>query len=84
MTPKSGWDKFISKLLSLKVMTLPNMEDIPGLEDNWTDGVTYNVEIATKNQYRFYGYHLPDKFEDRFWQAKNMTAILNLIQTELR
>jgi hypothetical protein len=84
VTPKSGWDKFINELLSLNIMTLPNMDDIPGLQDNWADGVTYNIEIATKKQYRFYGYHLPDKFEDKFWQAKNMTEILSLISTELR
>lgn len=84
MTPKSGWDKFINELLSLKIMTLPNMDDIPGLQDNWTDGVTYNIEIATKKRYRFYSYHLPDKFEDNFWQAKNMTEILSLISTELK
>ena len=60
------------------------MDDIPGLQDRWTDGVTYNVEIATKKQYRFYGYHLPDKFENKFWQAKNMTGILSLLSAELR
>jgi hypothetical protein len=82
VTPKSGWDRFITELVSLKIMTLPNMDDIPGLQDNWTDGVTYNVEIATKKQYRFYSYHLPDKFEDKFPQAKNMTGILRLISIE--
>jgi len=63
-------------------MTLPDMDSIPGLKDNWTDGVTYNVEVATKKQYRFYSYHLPDKFKDKFWQAKNITLILNLISRE--
>lgn len=82
--PKSGWDNFINELLSLKIMTLPNMDDIQGLVDNWNDGVTYNIEVATKKEYRFYGYHLPDKFEDKFWQAKNMTRILSLISTELK
>ncbi len=82
VTPKSGWESFIHRLLDLKIMTLPNMDNIPGLVDNWTDGVNYNIEVATKKQYRFYGYHLPEKFEDRFWQAKNITEILALISTE--
>jgi hypothetical protein len=81
--PKSGWDTFIKKLFDLKIMTLPDMDSIPGLQDNWTDGVTYNFEIATKKEYRFYGYHLPEKFEDKFWQAKNITEILKLISDEL-
>jgi hypothetical protein len=84
ITPKSGWDKFIKELDSLKIMTLPNMDDIPELQDSWSDGVTYSVEIASKRQYRFYSYHLPDKFEDKFWQAKNVTEILKLISKEIR
>jgi hypothetical protein len=84
LVPKSGWDNFINDLLSLKIKSLPNMKDIPGLQDNWDDGVTYNVEIATKKQYRFYSYHMPDKFGDKFWQAKNMTDILSLISTQLK
>ena len=84
VTPKSGWGYFINKLLELKIMTLPDMNSIPRLQDNWTDGVTYNIEVATKRQYRFYGYHLPEKFEDNFWQAKNMTGILHLISMDLK
>lgn len=80
--PESGWDSFITKLLNLDVMTLINMEDIPGLQDSWDDGVTYNVEVAEKRLYRFYSYHLPEKFEDKYWQAKKMVQILNLISNE--
>lgn len=82
LNPKNGWDNFLSKLFALQVQTLPNMDDIPGLSDGWTDGVSFNVEVATKKSYRFYGYHLPDKFQDKYWQAKNMVDILKLIETE--
>jgi hypothetical protein len=54
----------------------------PGLEDGWTDGISYKIEVATKRQYRFYGYHLPDKFQDKLWQAKNKVDILKLVETE--
>ena len=83
LEPKHGWDNFIKQLFALQITTLPNMRDIPGLRDGWTDGVTYNVEVATKEQYRFYGYHLPEKFQDKYWQAKNMVDILKLVQEEL-
>jgi hypothetical protein len=82
INPKNGWDDFLKKLFALQIMSLPNMDDIPGLEDGWTDGITYNVEIATKTQYRFYGYHLPGEFAEQYWQAKNMVSILNLIEDE--
>jgi hypothetical protein len=82
LSPKNGWDSFFKNLFALHITTLPNMDNIPGLFDGWTDGISYNVEIATKKQYRFYTYHLPDKFQDKFWQAKNMVDILKLIETE--
>jgi hypothetical protein len=82
VTPKNGWDNLVRKLAELKITTLPNMDDIPGLEDGWRDGISYNVEVATKQMYRFYGYHLPHKFQDKFWQAKNMVHILKLIEKE--
>jgi hypothetical protein len=82
LNPKNGWDSFLNKLFALQIMTHPNMDNISGLEDGWTDGISYNVEVATKKQYRFYGYHLPDKFQDKYWQAKNMVDILKLVETE--
>jgi hypothetical protein len=83
LTPIHGWDNFIKQLSALKIETLPNMRDIPGLKDHWEDGDACNVEIATKKKYRFYSYHLPEKFQDKYWQAKNMVDILNLVRKEL-
>ncbi len=82
VSPKSGWADFVHKLLTLQIIQLPNMRDIPGLEDWWSDGENYNVEVSTKQLYRFYGYHLPEKFQDKYWQAKNMAEILKLVETE--
>lgn len=81
ITPKSGWKDFTNKLFEFKITTLPNMADIEGLEDGWTDGTTYNVEIGTKNHYRFYSYHVPSEFT-QFWQARNMVEVLKLIKEE--
>lgn len=82
IAPKSGWPFFIKRLLEFQVVTLPNMHGIPGLEDNWKDGESYHIEVATKMQYRFYSYHLPEEFQDQYWQAKNMVNILKLFTEE--
>ena len=82
LDPKNGWDNFIKKLSALQIVTLPNMHSIPELNNSWDDGVEYSVEIAIKNKYRFYSYHFPDKFQDKYWQAKNMVDILKLIESE--
>jgi len=83
LSPNSGWDNFIQKLLNLKVTTLPNMTDIPHLVDDWEDGTYCNIEIATKKAYRFYCYHQASEFSNQFWQAKNVVEILKLISQEL-
>lgn len=80
----SNWNEFINKLVDLKMFTLPTMDSIPGLDDSWLDGVTYIFEIATKSEYRFYRYHVPEEFADKFWQAKNVVAILSVIKEQLR
>ena len=80
--PKSGWKTFINKLLDLKILTLPDQNDVKGYGGGF-DGRTYNVEIATKNQYRFYGYWEPQEYQTKFWQAKYMSDILKLLETEL-
>ena len=76
------WGKFMKELSDLGIESLPNMDDIPGLFDGWTDGITYNIEIATMSKYRFYSYHVPEEFQDEFWQAKNIVKILSLIENE--
>ena len=81
LSPKSGWVSFISELYQLKIDTLPNMVDIPGLSLG-TDGITYNIEYADKDKYRFFGYHLPELHQNKAWQAKNMVAILKLVEKE--
>ncbi len=80
--PKSGWNNFTKKLVDLKLTTLPNMRDIPGLSDTWDDGTTYAVEIAAGKKYRTYSYHEPEEFKD-YWQANKMLAILEIFSKEL-
>lgn len=82
VTPKSGWVNFAEKLMNLKIVTLPTMNSISGYEGG-KDGKMFNVEIASKNQYRFYSYWEPQVYQDKFWQAKNIAELLDLFRTEL-
>jgi len=80
--PKNGWEHLINQLYENDITSLPNMMSIQGLEDGWTDGVCYNVEISSKNFYRYYSYHLPEYFQDKFEDPRKMVEILNIIETE--
>lgn len=74
--PKIGFENFAKKLLSYKITSLPN-EKSSGL-----DGVTYCIEVATKNQYRFYKYWSPETTENKSWESKNIVKIINLLEKE--
>jgi hypothetical protein len=73
---------FMNNLFSCQLMTLPDMNAIKGLEDHWKDGDSYTVEISDKKHYRLYNYHVPEEFQHKFRQAKDMVRILKLIKKE--
>jgi hypothetical protein len=74
VVPKMGWDKFVRKLFKLGITTLPNGPD------GGMDGADYNIEIATIDQYRYYGYWSPETTEAEFWGSKKMVQILHLLE----
>lgn len=82
VTPKSGWPIFASKLLGFHITTLPDMNNISGYQDG-KDGKMYNIEIASKNHYRFYSYWQPHDNRDKIQEAKDMSKILDLFNSEL-
>lgn len=81
ISPKSGWKSFISKLLKKNIMTLQNQRDIKGFNLMIFDGDTYCVEIATRDDYRFYSYNSPDMTK-KYRDAKKMNRILKLVKRE--
>lgn len=83
LQPKNGWDRFINKILSLQIISLPDMYSIPGMKVGMEDGVTYSIEVAMRHKYRFYSYSNPDEIKGKYWQAKNMVDIIDLLETEL-
>jgi hypothetical protein len=80
--PKSGWNSFIRALTKFKISELPDMDSLPGQGFIISEGDVFTVEFATKNRYRLYTYVNPDEFSKKWWQAKNMEAILQLIEKE--
>lgn len=82
VVPKSGWNHFMKRLIDLRVTTLPDMYAIEELVDNWKDGHSYSVEIASKNQYRYYTYHVPEEFQ-QYEETRDMSAIIDLLKEEL-
>jgi hypothetical protein len=80
--PKIGWRRLADSLDALKITEIHDIDSIPGMKVTWTDADAIKIEIATKNNYRFYELHDPHMFLDKFWEAKNVMQILNLLYTQ--
>ena len=52
----------IDSLKQMQLEKIVSQEEIPNFVDNVVDGVTYNLEIATKGNYRLLTYHCPEHF----------------------
>jgi hypothetical protein len=82
LSPKSSWRHIQTRMEELELFILPDMNDIPNLNDGYVDGDSFIVEIATVDSYRAFSYHVPQKFAANHWQVQNMVNFLDLIDSE--
>ncbi len=80
--PKSGWRSIFTEIKKEGIYDLPTQSKIDGWEHNICDGITFYIEFATKNKYKFYSYNCPDVYEDNFKECKHMTNILEVFDEE--
>jgi hypothetical protein len=82
ITPELGWTKFIDSLISLNIMTLPDMDDLPQMKIQGTDSPSIIIEVSRGRTYRFYRYFSLGQLADSFWQARKAAIIQSLFYTE--
>ena len=82
LSPKSGWESLIINLNKLQLLTLPHDNDLSGYNGCGTDGIRYTFEWATTSKYRMYSYCNPEYNIEKFWQAKNVLQIAELLEKE--
>jgi len=81
--PKSGWNKFVQKLFSYNLLTIPDELSIDGFtNDSSSDRNGILIEIATKNVYRAYTSQEMDIINKVFPEIQNVSRILKLIDDE--
>jgi hypothetical protein len=80
--PKSGWRVFIDSLSHYGLFSLPHYTAIPGYVHESTHELTYEVEVASHNNYRIYSLLNPIIRQNRFPEAKKFTQILGLIKRQ--
>lgn len=79
--PQIGWMSFMKDLDALDIYSLPGEKRIKNYLPN-RDGVTYIVEVALPDSYRFFSYWCPDSKEGE--EAERMSKITELIREEFR
>ena len=69
----------IDSLRVIQLDKLISQEQIPNFVDNVADGVTYNLEIATKSSYKLLTYHCPEHFSKTEINNKKFLDLILLV-----
>ncbi len=84
--PVSGIDSLLHALERENIYSLPDMQDIPAADSIGiaiADGVSYTIEFATQNQYKFYTYASPQHLTKYFTECQYMSNILAILDREI-
>lgn len=79
--PQIGWISLINELEENDIYSLPGEKRAKNHLPN-RDGVTYIIEVATRDSYRFYSYWCPDSKTGE--EAEKMSKITELVREEFR
>ncbi|UTW60819.1 hypothetical protein KFE98_12370 [bacterium SCSIO 12741] len=80
--PQSNWNQFFNNMQEQQLFTLPDQRNIPNWQNRVTDGYTYHVEWATKDNYQFISYNCPDVYQNDYNECLRMTEILEVFDRE--
>lgn len=69
----------IDSLKQVQLDKIISQEEIPNFVDNVADGVTYNLEIATKGTYKLLTYHCPEVFSKTEINNKKFLDVVFLV-----
>ncbi|NNV57142.1 hypothetical protein [Limnovirga soli] len=69
----------IDSLKIFQIEKLISQEQIPNFVDNVADGVTYNLEIATKGSYKLLTYHCPEHYSKTEINNKKFLDLILLV-----
>jgi len=81
LTPKSGWKSFQNKLAELQVKQLPNHSASQG-DKLIDDGITYFVEVANHDLYRFTWFSNPQENIKNNKSAKLWQDVVDVFNQE--
>jgi hypothetical protein len=84
INPTIALPLLIDSLLQMHLDKLLSQEEIPNFVDNIADGVTYDVEVATKGSYKLLTYHCPEHFAKTEINNKKFLDLVLLVDKYFR
>ncbi|HJX72414.1 MAG TPA: hypothetical protein VJ346_10690 [Bacteroidales bacterium] len=79
--PRSGWDRFISKLNATELYKLESYEDVSSEVVEKINTYSFMIEYAMKNKYRLFWYNCSDIYKDCH-QCRQMMGIFGTVDSE--
>jgi hypothetical protein len=80
--PGSAFSTIINSIQKFELNTLPTQDKIPGFHNGVSDGMNYQIEIATKNYYHRLSYANPFHYQDK--HNKKISNFLMFCKTNLK
>ena len=84
LKPTISLSLLIDSIKQVRLAEIISQEEIPNFIDNVADGVTYDLEIATKNSYRLLTYHCPEHFAKTEPNNKKFLDVILLVDKFFR
>jgi hypothetical protein len=79
--PRSGWNRFISKLNNSEIYHLGSFDDVSSEVIEKIDNYSYMIEYAMKNKYRLFWYNCSDVYQD-CQRCQQMIGVIRIVDNE--
>jgi hypothetical protein len=70
--------ELVADLYRLGIDNIETQSEIEGWTNEVSDGVTYSIEFATADKYRFFSHNCPDVYSDDFPDCMRMMKITDV------
>ncbi|MBI2281064.1 MAG: hypothetical protein HYU68_10310 [Bacteroidetes bacterium] len=85
LEPIESWNKIDSILSSCKVFEIRDQSKLDNARDfNIDDGITYTIEAASKNEYRFITWTNPKHSPKKYWDSEAVIRLSEMLKNELK
>ena len=80
IVPLIPFPNILDTIKHYQLKAIPSQKDIPDFVDRVADGLSYSIELSTKDYYKLISYHSPNLQNDNFGYNAKMTKFLKFME----